>query len=98
ANEDALIPLFIDKGVPLNLAVIPSRVGNSSYMSYARLKELQDDYDFGMVSHSVNHVDITALSYTEAENEYRNSFLTLRENGLKVDSFAVPNGKYNNRS
>lgn len=98
ANEDALIPLFIDKGVPLNLAVIPSRVGNSSYMSYARLKELQDDYDFGMVSHSVNHVDITALPYGEAENEYRDSFLTLRENGLKVDSFAVPNGKYNNRS
>lgn len=75
-------------------AVITGSVGNDDFMTWNQVKQLQSA-GWEIVSHSVNHSDMTTLSPTRARNELTRSKTALQGQGLTVNNFAYPMGAYN---
>lgn len=98
SNETHLIPMFIEKNVPLCIAIYVRGAEGGRYISYDRFRELQNEYGFEMLSHSITHgldgTQIPDMSAEDAEWEYTESKKRLKEQGLKVESYAVPGGNY----
>lgn len=69
-------------------------VGAAGYMTAAQLLDLQTA-GWEVVSHSINHTDMTLMSGAEVDHELSASKQALQSLGLNIDNFAVPFGAYN---
>ncbi len=111
SNEPGLITITFDDGLesvfsnayPImkkhdirgNVAVIVDSVGKPGYMSLEQLRELSQN-GWSIVSHSMTHRDLLALSPQEVESELRESRKWIIEQGFKGhNTFISPGHKYN---
>ena len=101
SNENILIPLFIQKNVPLCLAVISGFKDRAGYMKDDRLLELQNNYGWEILSHSKTHYEggttIPDMTFQKAEAEYRDSKDALISRGFNIETYAVPGGRFSTR-
>jgi peptidoglycan/xylan/chitin deacetylase (PgdA/CDA1 family) len=96
--EDAAtiaMPIMQRYGFTGTFYIVTSFVGKPGYMSWEQLELLRNS-GMEIGAHSVNHPDLTVLSYEEALKEITLSRATLQGN-LHVDaeSFCYPIGSYN---
>lgn len=89
--------IFSNAGVPCCTAVIPIRVGTNNYTTVEQLLELQNNYGWEILSHTYSHLDLTQLTDSELEYELRESKEWLINKGFKIENFAYPFGRYNDR-
>jgi peptidoglycan/xylan/chitin deacetylase (PgdA/CDA1 family) len=77
-------------------AVISDQIGETGFMTQEQVLGLQTD-NWEIVSHSVNHEDMTAMTPTQYTNELVNSKSALEAflGAGKVKDFAYPLGAYN---
>lgn len=75
--------------------IIPSKIGKEGFMNASDIRELiLEGNKIG--SHSLNHCDLTCLSYRDAVSEIRDSKMHLEDTfGVPVDCFSFPYGKLN---
>ena len=89
------LPIAQAKNIPVNLCIITGKVGNNGYLTWEQIKEMQDDYGFEMLSHTVTHGNINTHNTNKTWiEELKQSKNDLMNNGLKVRGFAYPNGGY----
>jgi len=95
---DYAFPLLQVRGITGTFYAVKNQLRDfsfdSSYMSIAELKELQDNGN-EIGSHSVTHTTFTYLSDNQIRQECSESKQILEDNGLVVANFAYPNGVTN---
>lgn len=90
-----LKPLTEQENVPITSAVVTGRVGVASYsMDLQQIKECQD-VGMEIQSHTVNHLNLSTLTYEEQEYEISQSKKWLQENGFNADALIYPFGGVN---
>lgn len=83
-------PIMKKYNVVGNIAVIINKIGTPGYMNITQLKELQD-MGWGIVSHTMNHPDLSSLAEEQIIYELKESKKWLQENEfLGFNSFIVP--------
>lgn len=83
-------PLFEEFGLPANVGVNSGVLAFPAYMDLAQLNELHDA-GWSMVSHTVNHANLTTLSDAELDYELRENKAFLDAQGFRgTDIFIVP--------
>lgn len=90
-----LKPLFDAKGVRATLAIVPTLIDTTGYLTLDQLKEMyQQGYD--IASHTYNHY-VTTKDTDEAtiRNEFKLSIEKLKEWGFPVESIVYPQGGWN---
>ena len=91
------LPLIQSKNIPISICVPTSYVGQSAYMTWEQIKELQDTYNCEILSHTVSHKNIGGFNTNkEWIEELKTSKETLISKGLNVRGFAYPNGNFYN--
>lgn len=75
-------------------AVIVNSVNDVGYMTSTQLKDLYKS-GWEIVSHSLNHDDLTTMSTAAYQRELVNSKTRLQQMGFTVRNFALPFGAYN---
>ncbi len=75
-------------------SIITGYVGSPGYMGWNEVKDLAAD-GWEIVSHGVNHSDLTTLNATRVTRELYSSYRTLYQQGLIAHNFALPYGAYN---
>ena len=70
------------------------KINTSKLMNSIQIKEwIANGYEIG--SHTLDHKDLTKLTYQNKKIQIIKSFLKLNENfGIKTESFSYPYGKY----
>ncbi len=89
-----ILPALNTFGFKGSAAIISGAIGDDGQMTKAQLVDLQNK-GWEIVSHSVNHDDMTTLSNTRIKTELNTSKRTLERAGLSVQNFALPFGAYN---
>lgn len=90
-------PLMQELGVVANTAVVTEPVinGNSYYMTPKQIKELHDN-GWGVLTHTVNHPDLTTLGEGSLDMQMRESKLYLESLiDAPVDYIVYPKNRYN---
>lgn len=87
-------PLMDKYGFTASVSVPSSVVGTAGYLNRTQLLELQRQ-GWEIVSHGVNHEDLTQMTEGRARQELILSKAILTALGLKVKNFALPFGAYN---
>lgn len=67
----------------------------ASYMSWAQVKQLQNEKNWEIGSHTVTHPLLTEVTAAKLKNELVNSKQALAAQGVNATSFAAPYGDYN---
>jgi peptidoglycan/xylan/chitin deacetylase (PgdA/CDA1 family) len=75
--------------------VTTNYVGRKNYMTWAQVRNLQNNYGWEIGSHSVSHPLMTTLTPSQIERETKNSKQIFLNRGLNPQSFATPYGDYN---
>lgn len=70
------------------------RPGKPSYYNWQELQEM-NAAGWEVVSHTVNHVNLTEISLEEAKTEILTDIANLRAQGFEPVSFALPSGAVN---
>jgi peptidoglycan/xylan/chitin deacetylase (PgdA/CDA1 family) len=68
---------------------------DAAYMDWQDIKRLQDEYGWGIGSHTTDHPSLTSLSKEEQTTRLKQSRETLAEHGFDATDFASPYGDYN---
>lgn len=90
-----LKPLFDAKGVRATLAIVPTLIDTTGYLTLTQLKEMhQQGYD--IASHTYNHYVMTKDSdEATIRSELKLSIEKLKEWGFPVESIVYPQGGWN---
>ena len=93
-----VLPIFRKYNIPATAYIIAGAVGghfgNQKIMEWQQIRELQSNgWEIG--SHTIFHKKLTELSYEQINAELEFSKIVLIEKGLKVNTLAIPYGKYN---
>jgi hypothetical protein len=75
-------------------AIITSYINKPNFLSLDEIKALAAD-NWEIVSHTVDHPDLTTLTPAQYDAELKNSLITLKGDGFTVNSIAFPFGAYN---
>ena len=76
--------------------IITGKVGWKGYMTWDQLREIDQSGLVQFESHTVNHVELNAVSYARAEQELVDSKATLeKELGKPIKYLCYPSGRYN---
>lgn len=90
-------PILQKYGYPGTVFVVTSYINQPGYLDAFQILELSKN-GWEIASHSVTHSDLTQLSDAQLDYELRVSKEYLENLGLKVESFACPYGKYDERT
>lgn len=108
-QKNGLVSVSVDDGDLLDLKLadifeknnikatffIPIKRAGHKVLSKAQIRELSRLFEIG--GHTLNHVDLTKVSFDEAEHELIHGKKALEDIiGKRVNSFAFPYGHYNN--
>jgi peptidoglycan/xylan/chitin deacetylase (PgdA/CDA1 family) len=88
---ETAFPLMQGYGFRGTNIVCSGRPGKSGYYNWQQLSEMAD-CGWEVVSHTVNHVNLSEVTLEEAEQEITEDLSNLREMGYKPESFALPSG------
>ena len=75
-------------------AVVSGLVGDDGYMTQTQIEALESS-GWEVVSHTVSHDDLTAMSASAARRQLANSKSQLQNMGFVIKNFAFPFGAYN---
>lgn len=78
-----------------NVNTRPANDSYTGYMSWAQIQELQNSYGFEVASHAYEHVDLSTLTASAAENQLTRAISDLQSHGIDPVSFASPYGGFN---
>lgn len=70
----------------------------ASYMNWAQVKRLQNDFGWEIGGHTRTHHPLTTLTNAQQETEIRGSKQDLAAQGITATSFASPEGDYNQKT
>jgi peptidoglycan/xylan/chitin deacetylase (PgdA/CDA1 family) len=87
-------PTMDQYGFKGSSAIITGQIGASGSLSLTQMKGLASD-GWEIVSHTVDHPDMTTLTAAAADAELKDSKATLVADGFNVTDFAFPYGAYN---
>lgn len=87
-------PILESKNIPISICVITDYVGNSGYMTWEQIRELQNTYGCEILSHTDNHNNFNSRYNSEIIQMLKNTKEVLMKNGLRVNGFAYPNGGF----
>ena len=93
-----ILPIAIEKNIPMSMCMITNKIGISPYMSSEQLLNLQNTYGWEIMSHTHTHASATLLTEEQLEYEFYTSKKILNDLGLKCESFVYPIGLYNSLS
>ena len=89
-------PILEKYSYPATVFIITSTLGEPGYMTIEQVLDLADKgWEIG--SHTVSHPDLTQLTDYQLNYELLESKRYLESFGLKVENFASPYGKYDER-
>ena len=94
SDINVMKPLFDAKSEVACSAIKTSAVGSGNHLTWANLTTLESA-GWEILSHTVNHPDLTAISADSARWEISVSKDTLEARGLTIDNFAYPGGDNN---
>ena len=87
------LPILQEKNIPLNICIITGAIGNPGYLTWEQVRDLQNNHNCEILSHTVTHNNIgtheTNKTWIE---ELKQSKLDLMSHGINVRGFAYPNG------
>lgn len=89
---DAL-PILENHGMKGTFYANSGRLGLSGYMTKDQLLDIQSKGN-EVGGHTINHLDLTALSTTDAKNQVINDRNALQAMGINASNFAYPFGSY----
>lgn len=89
-------PIMDEYGFDGSTAIITSELGSPGFLRGVQLQALQRA-GWEIISHGVDHVDLTTLGNRGLRNELINSRSVLRRLGLTINNFAIPFGAYNSK-
>lgn len=94
-NYTSAYPILKEYGFKATVFVITNVIGTGEYLNMAQIKEL-NDYGIDIQSHTLNHENLSILSYDKQVETLRKSKEAL-ENilGEPIEYIAYPFGKYN---
>ncbi|EGT3614922.1 hypothetical protein FHH43_01535 [Clostridium perfringens] len=95
SDMNIVLPKAKELGIPLTICAIYSNLENPSFLSLEELKRLEDEEKWEIHAHTINHLDLSTLSYEDQEYEIGESAKLFRKQGLKVDGICYPLGKFN---
>jgi peptidoglycan/xylan/chitin deacetylase (PgdA/CDA1 family) len=87
-------PIMDKYGFVGSSAVIVNYAGQQGYMTWAQVTALSKA-GWEIVSHGLNHVDLTTVTAATLKAELSSSLTMLKSKGLTVNNFAIPFGAYN---
>ncbi len=94
-NYTVAKPLMDSAGFVGSVAIISGSVGDTGYMNQNQIKGLVSA-GWEILSHSINHDDMTLLTTKQANNEFVKSKNQLQNiSGTIIKNFAYPFGAYN---
>lgn len=94
SNQYQVDPMLAQHGMHATFYIPSGSVGSSGNLTWDQLSVLQaDGNEIG--GHTVDHVDLTTLTTTQATAEVCNDRNALTSHGLTVTDFAYPYGAYN---
>lgn len=82
---------------PFVTAVVTSFVGTNLYCTKEQLLELQNNFNWDIVSHTHTHRHLATLTEQEVYDEMRLSSEYLKNNGFKGRCLCIPYGSYGDR-
>lgn len=88
-----LFPFLQTRGVNCTIAVPPGKL--KGRMSWEQIKELVNNYNWSVCSHTVNEIQLATVSSEVVENELRESKKIIEAQGIKCEHLTYPNGSYN---
>lgn len=94
-------PIAESKNVPFNIGVITNRVGDSEYMSWEQLHELEDGGLFEIMSHTADHHTRLGNSETSLEeiiDDVKTAHDELIKNGFNPRGFVYPFNSWSDKS
>jgi peptidoglycan/xylan/chitin deacetylase (PgdA/CDA1 family) len=94
---DKALPILDRAGIEATAFVTTSQIGQPGYMTWDKVKKLQNDYQWEIGSHTVTHPELPTLTTANIATELQQSKSALVNQGLQVSSFASPYGAYDNR-
>lgn len=86
-------PLFTSRNVPIGIAVKGDSPIIIDENKRAEIVELQNDYGWEILSHTMNHMDMAESSREDVENDFKTFITKFSEYGLNVKSIAYPWGR-----
>ena len=76
---------------PFVTAMVTGLVGGGGYCTLEQLKDLQDNYNWEIVSHTHTHRNLTELTDAEVDEEFKLSYNWLKNNSFKnFNTCAIP--------
>lgn len=100
---DRLKPLAVEKDVTFSLAIISNfmlgigqdgSLAPGGYMDVDEVRDLRDNYNFEIQSHSESHPSIATVSEEQQWDEISNSHKTLNRLGFDVEYLIYPYGSH----
>ena len=88
-----LKPLFTAKNVPIGIALMNTSKIIIDVNKRADVLNLQNNYGWEILSHTMTHIDIDLSTRTEVENDCKNLLDIFNGYGFNVRSIAYPWGK-----
>lgn len=89
-----LLPFLSARNVPATLAVPPGAVGKTGRMNWTQLREVVENYDWTVCSHTVNEVQLGTVPLDVAEREMKESKEMIEAQGFKCEHLSYPNGSH----
>jgi len=93
-DYSTVLSLFKTKGQVACSAIITSSIGQTGKLTQAQILDLQSE-GWEILSHTVNHPDLTTVSAEVLTSELADSKTYLESIGCVVESVVYPQGKYN---
>lgn len=93
---DELVPLFINTGTPLGLAVLKKQVNSDKWVRH--LTNYYENYGdlIEMLNHTINHrATLNTDNYTTQLAEIKGCDDWLKSLGINVTGYVSPNGRFN---
>ncbi|NTV31335.1 polysaccharide deacetylase family protein [candidate division WWE3 bacterium] len=91
------LPILSAKQFPATIYVPTSFVGQSGYLNWDQIKSLQNQYNWEIGAHTVDHLELPLLTDAEISYQISQSKQSLLNQGIHVQTFATPFGAYDNR-
>lgn len=94
-NYTTAYPILKEYGFKATIFVITGYIGKGEYLTETQIKEL-DEYGMDIQSHTVNHENLSELSYDKQLGTLKESKVTLESIlNKEIKYIAYPYGKYN---